>query len=277
MHSMENRDDIRGLLQDQFRDFEAEPPAHLWAEIESELAPQPRRRALWLPYLAVAASAVILLGFWQLLRPAPEVPGDHNAIVQEQGPLAQPPASSSLDPATLPASVESKETGPNKELDTVPPQAPSRRNLQQPLRPGYTTQPQPLYSATTADRETTVAPREATPQQIASVPTEELQPIESALRPQQNAVIPVAQVLTPGTIQPLTQGTMQKVKHNKLDLDDFSLENVVAFASNEISKWANSPLDFEHEKSEEAERKTFGFELGDLKITRTSYRKTINQ
>ena len=61
----ENKD-IRGLLQQEFEHFEADPGIDLWPEIEAELRPKKKRLAIWWTYSAVAASIAILLFclFW---------------------------------------------------------------------------------------------------------------------------------------------------------------------------------------------------------------------
>ena len=276
---MENQNDIRGLLQDQFQHFEAEPPVDLWPAIESELGGKSRKRPLWLPYVAIAASVVILIGLWQLLSlngPAQTV----DPIVQEK---IVAPVPTEIAPENMTELTPLEDTLPASEEETATPQeqAPSVSYRVKPLyaaTDGNTADPAASDKSTAgqdSEKEKTVDPERselvinplkqiaaANPEmEVEQIPTEQIVSVAQG-GPQQETGSPGKQ--------------LRKVKNNKLDLNDFSLQNVVSFASNEISKWAKSPLDYEHEVGDDAERKKYALELGSFKITRTSYRKTIN-
>jgi hypothetical protein len=278
---MENQNDIRGLLQDQFQHFEAEPPVDLWPAIESELGGNSRKRPLWLPYVAIAASAVILIGLWQLLSldgPIQTV----DPIVQEE---IAPPVSvpKEIAPENLAEMSPVEDTLPATEGETTSPPEQT---------PTVSYQVKPLYAANGDKTPDPVVPDEgSTGKDGETEQTDDPKKNEVVINPlkqiaaanpeQEIGQLPTEQLVSvaqEGSGQEVGSPTeqMRKIKNNKLDLNDFSLQNVVSFASNEISKWAKSPLDYEHEVGDDAERKKYAIELGSFKITRTSYRKTIN-
>lgn len=274
---MENQNDIRGLLEEKFQHHEATPSRDIWAQIEADINPPQKKKVVWWPYMAVAASALILFGLWALLQPS--------------GNTSQLPFGNGMAETTPAENV-----APNTQENVRPPienqNLTAQDKVEEAVRPANK---QPLYqrasSQNFAQQEVTPEPetsQEEVQQETINSYAIALNPI-SPINPQLYPDAPVHQLENriPETVESNSSTTaevastntskLQKVKDNKLDLNEFSLENVVAFASSELSKIAGSPLDYEHQQGENTERKRYAIELGDFKITRTSFRKTTKQ
>ncbi|MEL6591613.1 MAG: hypothetical protein AAFQ68_16095 [Bacteroidota bacterium] len=273
---MENQNDIRGLLSEKFEHHEASPTRDIWAQIEADIRPQQKTKVIWWPYAAVAASALILFGLWALL--------DNNANLEapSNGMTEMSPPSENAQPANPETSlpepgVEENFAAQQEEESEVRPQDNIRPLFQRTSQSEIAQQPKEEI-VPRAEETPEVAQEEVRSAAIALNP---ISPINPQLYPDapvhnlEDPNVEQAQVEQAIASKQAQEAQLKKVKDNKLNLNEFSLENVVAFASNELSKIAGSPLDYEHQAGQDAERKRYEFELGDFKITRTSFRKTI--
>jgi len=275
---MENQNDIRGLLQEKFQHHEAKPPRDIWAQIEADINPPQKRKVVWWPYMAVAASALVLFGLWALLGPRDTQPIPSNGMTETTpsenvAPQIQEenvrPAGQNDNFASQQEEEESS-VGP-AQIKPLYQQA-SSRNFTQEEAAQPNEQPQEKEEVEETIKSSNIALNPISPINPQVYPDAPVHQLEDKLPETDNSTSSTAaEVATTNTSK------LQKVKDNKLDLNEFSLENVVAFASNELSKIAGSPIDYEHQQGENAERKRYEFELGDFKITRTSFRKTTNQ
>ncbi|MFK7923852.1 MAG: hypothetical protein AB8H47_17970 [Bacteroidia bacterium] len=273
---MENQNDIRGLLEEKFQHHEATPSRDIWAQIEADINPSQKKKVVWWPYMAVAASALILFGLWALLPSGntSNLPSGNGMAETTPTENAAPNTQESVRPA-----IENKNLSAQDEVVVEEDDSPAKI--------------QPLYQQTSSKNfaQEEVVPEPETPQE--EVQQETIKSYAIALNP----ISPINPQLYPDApVHQLEQGTaevvkptkltesiadnsskLKPVKDNKLDLNEFSLENVVAFASNELSKIAGSPLEYERQEGENTERKRYEIELGDFKFTRTSFRKTTKQ
>ena len=64
---------------------------------------------------------------------------------------------------------------------------------------------------------------------------------------------------------------------NSIDLNNLSAESVVAFASNGLSKWKKSPIDFYEEKGPNGELKVYQLDFLNLKITKKTRRNATKK
>ncbi len=277
---MENQNDIRGLLQEKFQHHEANPPRDIWAQIEADLNPPQKKKVVLWPYMAVAASALVLFGLWALLggpQDTPNFPSNDGMAETTPAENVQPqPQEESIPSLTeeksFAAQQEEEGDANNTEIKPLFQQASTRNFAQQ-----STTAPVEQPAVQEENQETINS--------SAAIALNPISPINPTLYPD----APVHQLedklpnkvesnsSTAAEVATANTSRLQRVKDNKLDLNEFSLQNVVAFASNELSKIAGSPLDYEHQQGQNAERKRYEFELGDFKITRTSFKKTTNQ
>jgi len=61
---------------------------------------------------------------------------------------------------------------------------------------------------------------------------------------------------------------------NTLNLNDIHPEDLVTFASRELSKWAKSPIEVTHEERPNREIRTYQLDILNLTITRKTHRTT---
>ena len=275
---MGDQKEIRGLLKDQFAHFEAEPPRDLWQEIEADLYPIRRRRKMMITYMTVAASLLMLFALWWMWQTP--------ARVENGGPLASEPEK--IAPAQL-AETDSLDSESGEPLPNI---APLLSQQDEPASKEPKSQETPAPEPTPDGDAFPVEPeledlfaQEANENQTQEIAPESIDPI--ALNPMSPTdprdVLLDHEALAESDLEAKTDAVtpaelrreedMRQVSYNKLDLDDFSLENAISFASSEVSKWAKSPLDFDHKVGNEKEVKTYRFQLGDFSISRTSYKK----
>ncbi|GAB4403304.1 MAG: hypothetical protein OHK0039_02300 [Bacteroidia bacterium] len=245
---MKTNRDIRSLLEEKFTGYEADPGADLWPGIEARL--RPRRRVLpgYWRWAGVAASVAILLGLLALLRQ------DRQGSYQQ--PLTQQPA---VDTVARQPVVPQQTYAHSSEPAPDPVQhtdLPTRR----------VRQVQAPETMPTREREH-LSTAEPLPFLRGMAP---LAPSwEPTLQNEKPDVptLPRRQAQSHTQPQPLTA-------RNSLDLNNLTAENVLGFASREISKWADSPLQVQETKTQTDVSRKVSFQVFDLKVTRTTHRRT---
>ncbi len=268
-------DPLKGFLEEQFKDFEDRPDRDVWDAIETELAESPDKRKAWMPYLMIAASVALLLSMILLLR-APQ--GDKTLVQDKPAPISTPDSSVRPQVAQQPTDEQAIDSfqAPIQPLKGAP-----RRSISEQASPDPAAnqgQPEALEPANRVLEEkddyeymAEVTPVEATPQtnQIENIDPQEAENNIQGSSPLSGLPI------EPGIpIQNNTSRTQRiSGKRNSLDLNELTLSDAVQFASNELEKFASSPIKVHQEDKGGGEVKTYQFSFLDLKITTKSHRK----
>ena len=63
-------------------------------------------------------------------------------------------------------------------------------------------------------------------------------------------------------------------KNRALNLNNLTLASAVSFASDELNRWAKSPVEIYEEETPEREVKTYELDILNLRITRKIHKKT---
>lgn len=267
---MENREDVwRSMLQEQFEHFEADTEKDLWPAIEEKIDAKRVPFYLWRSTWLVAASVAVLMGLiWMLGQPttpagqAPMAEGPKEQIspVQER-----PEGITPESPAVQLAEIDMP-TGPSPE---VLQQLQQQRNND-------------ISSVETGDRNDQLTPSTLPPSRVIprvgpmqSMMPERLQNLDAA-RPRENQNLAVARPRitpqarpAPAPAQQITQGERQS-----LDLNNLTLGDAVSFASNELGKLVETPLEVYTEEVEGQEVRTYQLDLFNFRITRKTHKKS---
>lgn len=246
---MDHPQDIRGRLQDTFATYEAEPSRDLWPGVAAGLRPAPVRRARW-PYLAIAASVAILIGCWVLLRPDTPPPTGPQPLSHQLLPL--PPVQHMPAPAEAPAQP------PQAALATAVPPLPTDVTPAAP-RPQLAVVQHPVIPAQPEPRPV-----------VAATP---LTPPAPSLAPAALEPVPVLPTTQLAQVAPPSYSESFGSR-NSLNLNELKPEDLVTFASRELSKWARSPIDVTHEERPNQEIRTYQLDILNLTITRKTHRTT---
>lgn len=280
---MKQEKDIKDLLQKHFASFEAEPDRDLWSGIAAGLQSEsPKRRVipLWTRYAAaVAASLLLLFGLIWMLRDPGQAP--QGPVAKEIPPVVPAPLEQSSQPEAELAS-EGTEEGVDQAQQDLPqtPQrpAPVQRVAQQQPGAGQAVEKTPrTVPEPQRDR------RMARPGLETMTPLHQQVAIRQEMRDrlaEQPAMVsprserPTRKRPEPATEQaPSNPVATTAGKRNALDLNQLTLANAVNFASNELSKWASSPVEIYTEETPEREVRTYEFDLLNLRITRKVHHK----
>lgn len=264
---MEENRDIRGLLQEQFAHFEADPGVDLWAGIEAGLQAkeQPKRRVgMW---VSIAASISLILGMLWLLRVS-QPKAEIQQLAQE--PLQVEPKASTIEP-TLPLQVENtiaEGLTSETQIDAQPIQeqavAITQAAAVSPSVKGAEQQDIPVQELISVPNKETPSIKVAPIQELASVP-------------QEASIVDVPVELAEASPRPVA--TNREVYHptNKLNFNDLTLGQALGFASREISKLTNSPVEVRHERSDHEEQKTYEVNFLNVHFASNESRKTAQE
>lgn len=273
---MEENRDIRGLLQEQFAHFEAEPGVDLWAGIEAGLhtppAPKRRKGIVW---MSIAASIILLLSMFWLLQPS-SGSGDLQQIAEQDRPDAAPKMKQNI---STPLPTEEVDTGIHV-LPVLPQQeAPVQfaRNQQS----GSLTD-----SKTDSQEEKRLIQQETTPMQDALAdrhPGLEIAPLNPmAAASWKNSSIDAdipkssAENLIAAQSPKAEKAEKREVFYpkNNIDFNDLTLGQAIVFASTEISKLAKSPVKVRHEKAKNEKASIIKFDFLNFSVTSNETTKT---
>lgn len=269
---MENREDVwRSVLQEQFEHYEADTEKDLWPAIEEKIDVKRVPFYLWRSTWLVAASVAVLMGLmWMLGQPTnPAGQAPMAVSPQEQTPSIEvsPEAATPESPAVQFAEVDLP-TGPSPE---VLKRLEEQRNND-------------ISSAEPDDRNDQLTPSSPPPSRVIpqvgpmqSMMPERLQDLDSA-RPRENQNLAVARpqinrptrpAQPPVPVQQVTQGERQS-----LDLNNLTLGDAVSFASNELGKLVETPLEVYTEEVDGQEVRTYQLDLFNFRITRKTHKKS---
>jgi len=267
---------IQDLLQDQFAQYEAEPDRDLWPAIESGLKGSRRKVIpLWTRYLAVAASLLLLLGLVWLLRQPQQSP---------QGPIAQQPTEKERGPAQPPETMPPTQAPPTPQAPLAEGQNRQKPPQIEPLEPKK--RPSLSIDSDQIDEPVLVqeapAQRNPGPRARLHLRPESMTPIHHQLAINQSLTpAPAPEAQADGLEVPLPERNRRPVqtvsasgKNRSLNLNELTLASAVSFASDELSRWAKSPVDVSEKETPEQEVKTFELDILNLKITRKIHKKT---
>jgi len=276
---MEHDKELRDLLQDHFVAYEAEPDRDIWAGVEAGLGQKPQRRVipLWWRYgAAIAASLLLLMGVIWLLRQPGELP---SGTVAEQPTPAEVPVPETRVPQQLTQSPQGDEEIPQTQENEPEPSVP----------PQIAPQPKPPVARNLAEQRISPAPQpQVAPNRVVSKEMPAVGPVDHldhAIVIAQPSTRPIDQVpeerlavAQPVRIEtrPIKRKSAGPAQRNELDLDDLTLANAISFASDELGKWAKSPVEIYTERTPEREVRTYELDILNLRITRKVYRKSKN-
>ena len=240
---MEENRDIRGLLQEQFANFEAEPGVDLWAGIEAELHTAPPPKRLWIPWVSIAASIALIVGlFWILI---PKQSGTDGETIAATPSIAVPIESAQEQSANLQGEKEIEplaETNPQEVEATI-------SVIHQAVEASSSIANNvvlPSVEAPVVDPSNEDAPRRRlTPiNPLAQAPWKnpEIQKVDVDAMPN---VLVANQPRSANNESSTSREVIRK--KNNIDFNDLTLGQAIAFASNEISKLRNSPVEVRHE------------------------------
>lgn len=251
-------------LQESFANFEAETERDLWPGIEARLERKARPMYLWRSTWLVAASVVLLFGLiWLLKNPWNEP----KPVMAGQEPTQQlPPGITNPEPQAALPETEFAEAG-------IAPAGPSKAVIDQLNAPfqGQSADNQPIDNQD-------IIPSALPPSRI----IRQVGPMNPLLpphlqddprqveRPQAMTVAKPAQSAAPKPAV-VVQGERQT-----LDLNNISLGTVVGLASEELGKIVKTPFEVYREDLGSEEVRTYQVDLFNLRITRKSHRRTVN-
>lgn len=262
---MEKRDDMWSQqLQESFARFEAETERDLWPEIEARLERKARPMYLWRSTWLVAASVVLLFGLIWLLRnpgseprpamaglePQEQLPSDNTAPGQPEARPDTEFAETGLTPAGPPKAVIDQLNAPFQGQQT-PNQIPDNQsNISTSLPPSRII-------------------RQVGPMNPLLPP--HLQDNPSQVERPQNMTVARPAQSAPAKPTYVVQGERQTI-----DLNNLSLGTVVDLASDELGKIVKTPFEVYREDLGGEEVRTYQLDLFNLRITRKSHRRTVN-
>ena len=274
---MAKKEDIRGLLAEQFEGFGAEPDVDLWPEIEAKLHPGKKRRIVWLTAITIAASIAMLFAVIQLLNDPvePQVPfTDVQMPTENLDNQASLPTDELLTDDLVGDRVEEdkedtiKEEETDRKTETILNR--SERSSVTPsvaeLEPKNEGRPGPeiLPEQTTIVEHIETAPQQPELEKIQlPAPTKEITLAEQHIDASEKTENLLAEAQTPAS-----QG-----RNNRLDLSDLTLKNFVSFTTNELSKIDKSPIDVYQQEGEDGETKVVQFDLFNLSFTHKSHKR----
>ncbi len=277
---MKDERDIKNLLQEHFGAFEAEPDRDLWPGIASELRKEggtfKRVVPFWVRATAIAASLFLLMGLVWLLN---EPPNAANQLADQQEQPYFPPAQTEQDQG--PPGAESY---PNQAADggTDSPDEvsfPSQPIIQKAVeRQAPRVEPKDLES----NQEPNVIPNRDP--RMARPGIQAMTPIHRQIAIRQEATESLPSKGVPAQIrrrselrsQANTSETVETLgKRNQLDLNELTLANAVNFATEELSKWAESPVEIYSEQTAERQVRTIELDILNLRVTRKVYNKRL--
>lgn len=278
---MEQEKEVKDLLQGHFASFEAEPDRDVWAGIAAGLhaeSPPPRRKMipLWTRYAAaVAASLLLLMGLvWMLRTPDQGL----------EGKLAEQPVQQDVNAPGAPQEdfrEEGQTPDPeyfaedeHREMDA--------REEQQVYRVAQQSgQAEQEEVAGSAEEQ---SPAQHTPDRRPRPGLQAMTPLHRQVGIRHEMRETLANNAVPSRVQPRQEkrnpagssparDTQVSGKRNELNLNELTLANAVSFATNELSKWADSPVEIYTEETPEREVRTYEFDLLSLRITRKVHRR----
>jgi hypothetical protein len=108
---MSEKKDINRLFQERFKDFEAQPPAALWDQIERQLpAKKKNRKAGWLFYSGIAAGIAILFSLIYFANFNETTTVDQQIVNQEETTTVDTPQKSTTTTNTIKDTVNNTDT-----------------------------------------------------------------------------------------------------------------------------------------------------------------------
>lgn len=266
---MEKREDVwRSVLQEQFEHYEADTERDLWPAIEERIDARKVPFYLWRSTWLVAASVILLMGLiWMLGQPT-GIPAEQTMATQEE--VDMPPTQS-------PAEQPDQQQPPVQlaEVDMLP-TAPSPEVLER-LQQQHNDD---IASANAEENDTNDKPSSLPPNRVIRLagPMQPLRPENlqdlDAARPRENQNLAVARPRNPrprpaAPVENTVQGERQS-----LDLNNLTLGDAVTFASNELGKLVETPLEVYTEEVEGQEVRTYQLDLFNLRITRKTHKKS---
>ncbi|MEM7367769.1 MAG: hypothetical protein AAF587_04145 [Bacteroidota bacterium] len=269
---MEENRDIRGLLQEQFANFEADPGVDLWAGIEAELHSPPAKNRKGVVWMSIAASFALLLSMLWLLQPSQK--DGHDRIAEEHPistPVIVPPVAS-----TKQLTKESEETVLPREQE-VPVQIAVNAPVEKKMSPKQSAPNQPVNlppseeesgQETYAETHPTFQVAPLNPMAASSWKSSKI----SSEIPQKASELIAAEV--PKKLNAVQRELIHP--KNDINFNNLTLGQAIVFASTEISKLANSPVEVRHEKGENEKVSTYKLNFFNVKVASNETTKTAS-
>ncbi|MEM6802284.1 MAG: hypothetical protein AAF696_12825 [Bacteroidota bacterium] len=279
---MQRKDDIQGLLNERFQDFEAEPEIDLWKGIEAELYPaKQRNRKLW-PYFSVAASIVMLIFAWVYLNSPSEA-----EVIPERGFTEEQPIVPSEE--SLPGQEYSNPVG---ELEETLTDGDNTVSDEQDQRQEKNIQQQnfvPTFSKAKELIEENM-PRKELVEQNLLVSKEELNKEEQQIEKNRLKVDPLEKELIAMNDSPVEEPQVSKISVDNLSdapaelseentdrglvPSDLSFNKIVSLASQGIDKLKNaSPVKVYEEKNDKGESKVYELNLFKFSVSHKTQKR----
>lgn len=265
---MEKREDMwKSVLQEQFEHFEAETERDLWPAIEEKIERKKIPFYLWRSTWLVAASVTMLFAaIWVLQQPdsvknGPIAGQTETSTTESISPVPQssppPPVLTELaDVDLLPTSADPEVLQQLQALHNDGISPAGQEQISEPL----------VESSLPPNR----IIRQVGPMQ--PLMPQNLQNFEErAPRPSQVVAArrQERQAPAPQGVNQITTGERQS-----LDLNNLTLGDAVSFASNELGKLVETPLEVYTEEVDGQEVRTYQLDLFNLKITRKTHRRS---
>ncbi|MEM7654837.1 MAG: hypothetical protein AAF399_01805 [Bacteroidota bacterium] len=264
---MADERDIRGLLQEQFDGYEAEPDRDLWASIEEGLQLKEKKRALWINWVAIAASISLLIGLIFYFQ---------GGTVEQSNRIAEQPGNDDLPAVVTPAPTQVQapkqlaEESANEETQQANERRAASPNDTQPLfaQPSPNTpsitQPENQQEETPALAETRRTPL------IDRAAIKPLRNVDEVVRWEESLIgsadpIVMDSPLPEGNQPNLSQRPNSQSK-NELNLEKLTLRDALAFASRELSKVSRSPVAVKEEQGENEQLTRYQLKVLNLKF-----------
>lgn len=268
---MEKREDMwRSVLQEQFEHYEADTEKDLWPAIEEKIDVKRVPFYLWRSTWLVAASVAVLMGLMWMLgqpnNPAGQSPMAVGPQEQTNPEEVSPEVVAPQSPAVQLAGVDMMPAAPSPEV---------LERLQQQRN-------NDISSAEPDDRNDQLTPSPLPPSRVIpqvgpmqSMMPERLQDLDAA-RPSGNQNLAVARPRI-NRPRPAAQAPAQQTargERQSLDLNNLTLGDAVSFASNELGKLVETPLEVYTEEVDGQEVRTYQLDLFNLRITRKTHKKS---
>ncbi|MEL6132080.1 MAG: hypothetical protein AAFR59_01810, partial [Bacteroidota bacterium] len=215
------------------------------------------------PYLTVAASILILLSMYILLNDQPQ---SRHQFADEVNETPSPLTNATQDQDLAQSDIENLITDEEEE--------------QKPKAPIFNKETRQRYAVrTTRAPRVTEAPITLPAQQMQLVeePQKKNVELKPLVRKGKIQTAPTDLIKISGRERVDIKPQMPKAAipgtKNSLDMNKLTVNSTLTFVSNELNKWANSPINIYKEKKENGEIRTFQIKLLDLEITQKTHRK----
>jgi len=267
--------ELRGLLKNKFEHREEEPDIDLWPAIEEDIRRKSGLWQTWKPYLAIAATLVVLVSVWILARQEPQQPQQVAETQKQEGGYLSNHDNYRRELATL-EQLRKKDSEEDSERKNASASSKSKENEEDYFVPtGRSRQPltldkverQQIAAATIREERQNLNLKaiDWEPEKTPSLANVEPEKINTRISP-----LPVKQS------KPQKATAIQKINPHKteIDLNTISLQDAVSFAVEKLNDKKpdlHSPVKVEEEMTKYGKKKTIEIKFFNVSITRKTY------